>query len=286
MKMKRNILVQMADPAGNRTAFVLSGARQPDYKGIARYIMEHTELGAEQVAFVKGLDAIDMSGMEFCGNAARAFALMSAKGLIGGPCSEESTTAVTMTVSGGDHPVTCVVNTEHDYTKCFMPLPKRIKTLSHCEFKPAEGMTVIVLDGMIHLIAENIEYTEENFGMIRQSLIDQFDPPALGVMYLDTDTLEMTPVVHVRNVDSTYIEGSCGSGSTAAAAFLSQGLSDGEYVYDLRQPAGVLRTTAVIKDDRLSSLLIEGPVEISDPVMIEIEYDSDEDELASMASPW
>ena len=227
-----------------------------------------------------------MSGMEFCGNAARAFALMTAKGMIDGKCAGETTSVVYVTVSELDTPVTCVVNTEHDYTKCFMPLPKRIKTLSQCEFAAAEGSTVVVLDGIVHLIAENIEYTEENFQIIKQAVIDQFDPPALGIMYLNTETLDMTPVVYVKDVDSTYVEGSCASGSTAAAVYLSQGLDDGEYVYDLKQPTGTITTTAVIKEGKPANILIEGPVEISDPLILEAEYESDEDELSSMMNTW
>ena len=84
MKVKRKLLVQMADPAGNTTAFVLNGARHEDYAGIAGFLMEHTDCGAEQVAFVNGVDSFDMSGMEFCGNAARAFALISSMGYIDG----------------------------------------------------------------------------------------------------------------------------------------------------------------------------------------------------------
>ena len=286
MITKRKMLIQMADPAGNKTAFVLNGARREEYRAIAKYILEKTDTGAEQVAFVKSADSIDMSGMEFCGNAARAFALMTAKGLINGKKAEEETTAVPVTVSGRDHPVVCVVNTEHDYTKIVMPLPKRIRELKSCSFKDAEGCTVIVLDGITHLIAEDIDYTEENFEAIKEALIEQFDSPAVGVMYLSKDTLEMTPVVHVSEVGSTYIEGSCGSGTTAAAVYLAQGKPDGEYFFDIKQPAGTIRATAVVKDGELSSVYLEGPVKISDPELIEVEYESDENEVAVMADTW
>ena len=67
-KVKRKLLIQIADPAGNITAFVLNGARPAEYEGIAKCIFEHADYGAEQVAFVKGTDSFDMSGMEFCGN--------------------------------------------------------------------------------------------------------------------------------------------------------------------------------------------------------------------------
>ncbi len=219
--VERKILIQMADPSGNKTAFVLSGARPEDYQSIAKYIMEETDYGAEQVAFVKSTHAFDMSGMEFCGNAARAFALMSAKGMIDGKASDETRTTMEINMSDGRHPIICGVDTESNHASASIPLPKRVRTLKHCDFKPAEGKDVIVMDGIIHLIADGIEYNEKDFDQIRKAMQEQFDPQALGVMFLNTETLEMTPVVYVAGVDSTYIEGSCGSGSACAAYWLA-----------------------------------------------------------------
>lgn len=284
--VKRKFLVQMADPSGNKTAFVLSGARREDYQSIAKYLMEQTDLGAEQVGFVKSTNAFDMSGMEFCGNAARAFALISAKGMIDGKVSEETRTSLEITVSDGRHPVICGVDTESSHASASIPLPKRVRTLKHCDFAPAEGKSVIVMDGIVHLIADGIEYSEENYGQIRQAVKDQFDPPALGVMYLNTETLEMTPVVHVCDVDSTFIEGSCGSGSAAAAYFLSSGSEDGTYEYEIKQPAGTIHASCTIDGGEPRALLIESFVELSSPEFITIEYESGEDEISAMSDTW
>lgn len=286
MKIKRKILVQMADPAGNKTAFVLNGARREDYAGIADFIMEHTDTGAEQVGFVNGVDSFDMSGMEFCGNASRAFALLSAMGYIDGKGTDSDEAVLDVTVSGLASPVRCEVNRKTCYTRISMPLPKRVKTLKHCGFKPAEGCRVVVFDGIIHLIIEGVEYTSENFDQIKQAMAEQFDPPALGVMYLDRESLTMTPVVYVKDVGSVFVEGSCGSGVTAAAAYLSDEKEDGEYRYEIKQPGGTILATAVIKDGDLDSIYIEGPVGISEPVMIEAEYEAGENELESMSSTW
>ena len=286
MKTKRKILVQIANPAGNVTAYVLNGARREEYAGIAKYIMEQTDYGVEQVGFVKGSDAFDMSGMEFCGNAARAFALMSAKGMIDGKPSEENNTTVYVTVSDGENPIECEVDLEKSYTRISMPLPKRIKTLSHCDFKPAEGHQVIVMDGIVHMVLENVEYTEDNFEQIKEAVLTQFDPEAMGVMYVDAEALTLTPVVYVKAVDSTYVEGSCGSGTAATAAHFAMGKDDGKYQFDIKQPAGSILATAVVSDGELSRLYIEGPVEISDPVFIEAEFETDENEREEMAQSW
>ncbi len=310
--VERKILIQMADPSGNKTAFVLSGARPEDYQSIAKYIMEETDYGAEQVAFVKSTHAFDMSGMEFCGNAARAFALMSAKGMIDGKASDETRTTMEINMSDGRHPIICGVDTESNHASASIPLPKRVRTLKHCDFKPAEGKDVIVMDGIIHLIADGIEYNEKDFDQIRKAMQEQFDPQALGVMFLNTETLEMTPVVYVAGVDSTYIEGSCGSGSACAAYWLAthqaaecptqdggtdtatqdditEGAAtpdDGTYEYELKQPAGTVRASCIMAGGEPRVLYIEGSVELSEPEFITIEYESSEDEIGAMSNTW
>ena len=281
MKTKRKILVQMADPAGNTTAFVLNGARAAEYEGIAKCIFEHDELGAEQVGFVKGVDSFDMSGMEFCGNAARAFALISAKGYLDGVGSQDDPCTIEVNVSGATKPVVCGVRKSDNYTIINMPLPKRVKILKHCDFEPAEGSKVFVMEGIIHLIADSFDYSEDNFNKIKDAIITQFDPPALGVMYLNKEDLTMTPVVYVKGVDSTYIEGSCGSGTTAACAYLTQDKDDGEYQYEIKQPKGTILTKATVKDGEIKTITLEGPVEISEPKFIEAEYEF-EDETENM----
>ncbi len=318
--IKRKILLQMADPSGNRTAFVLSGARPEDYQSIAKYIMEQTDYGAEQVAFVKSTNAFDMSGMEFCGNAARAFALLSAKGMIDGKPSEDTRTFLEVTVSDSRHHVICGVDTESCHASASIPLPKRIKTLKHCDFAPAVGKTVIVMDGITHLIADDIEYDEQNFHQICEAMQEQFDSPAIGVMYLNTETLEMTPVVHVTSVGTTYIEGSCGSGSASAAYYLAtrkaaeatdaetseatgseiaesqdseatgaetvKAPQDGTYEYELKQPAGTIHASCVITSGEPAALYIEGEVGLSSPEFITVEFESTEDEINAMSDTW
>ena len=315
--VNRRILIQMADPSGNKTAFVLSGARREDYQSIAKYIMEKTDYGAEQVAFVKSTHAFDMSGMEFCGNAARAFALISAKGMIDGKASDESRTSLAVSINDMPKPVVCGVDLESGHASASIPLPKRIKILKHCDFRPAEGKTVVVMEGITHLIADGLEYNEQDFDQIRQAMQEQFDPDALGVMYLDRETLEMTPVVHVPSVGSTFVEGSCGSGSAAAAYYLTthrdtsvkpteedgqaeqaekpeetclsdgaREIEDGTYEYELKQPAGTINASCMIEGGEPRALFIEGPVSLSKPEFIDIEYESGEDEIGAMSDTW
>ena len=276
--IKRKFAVMLADPAGNKTAFVLNGARQKDYRAIANAIFDIEGMDAEQVAFVTGTSSIEMSGMEFCGNAARAFGLISASGLIDGHDPEASKTTVPVSVSGTKKVLECDVDLDANYAGISMPTVKRVKELKACGFEPAVGKKIMVMDGIVHLIADGIEYTPENFKMISEAVMQQLDPEAVGVLYLDPATLKMTPVTFVKDICSTYVEGSCGSGSVAAASFLSMKKGDGEYSYELKQPGGTIKASVEVKDGKTVSAYIEGAVALRDPEYIELEYESEDED--------
>ena len=275
--VRKKVAVQIADSSGNITAFILNGAKPEEYKGIAKYILDNMDEEIEQTGFVTGTRSFNMSGMELCGNAARAFALLTAMGYVDGHPIPEENAVLDIETSGAPSALSCEVDVGTGYTKLCMPRPKRIKVLKHCEYSPAEGKTVVVMDGIVHLIADGIEYTEENFAQIKKAIMEQFDPDALGVMYLDSEKLEMTPVVFVKDVETTFLEGSCGSGSVAAAVFLASVHDSGTYEYDIIQPNGSIKTTVSMVDNNIDNVYIEGPVKLGEPKLIEIEYEAPDD---------
>ena len=111
----------------------------------------------------------------------------------------------------------------------------------------------------------------------------------MGVMFWNTKEDFLTPVVYVRDVDTTYYEGSCGSGSTACCIAFGLEAGEGNHFYNFRQPAGTIEASCVISkvdsrnesavlpnsliygDLRVESVFIEGEVSLSEPVKIEIE---------------
>ena len=93
----------------------------------------------------------------------------------------------------------------------------------------------------------------------------------MGVMFCDSHARTLTPVVYVKDVDTTYFEGSCGSGSTACAAAFSLGRPDGTYTYTFPQPAGTIASTVVKQNGRIEKVFIEGTVQLSEPMEIEVE---------------
>ena len=79
---------------------------------------------------------------------------------------------------------------------------------------------------------------------------------AYGVMFLDPVTGKMTPLVKVIAPNTLIWEGSCGSGSLAAAVCKSQDAPDGEFAQDFIQPAGIVRATVVRKDGAITAAFI------------------------------
>ncbi len=305
--MKKTIRITLANPAGNKTIFVHDKFERSDYAKVAEQLLAMDEFAAEQVAFI--LDApecgraegkMEMCGLEFCGNATRTFGLMVARRLgIAGPGK------VYVDVSGADEILTVEVNTDTNYTKVKMPAYIDIKRFDLSkvfdEGSGAELSETAAVDfgGILHLILPNIPASRENFEKLKNFVYSQFDPPAMGAMFYDGREKKLTPVVYVKDVDSTYFEGSCASGSAACA--IAFGLAedgrragrtsgDGragsgnnagsddkdagktrEYAFELVQPAGTINASVKIRGGRATEVYIEGPVKIAEPVSVAIE---------------
>lgn len=150
---------------------------------------------------------------------------------------------------------------------------------------------IVDFGGILHVILRGVPATKENFAAIKDCIMAKFNPPALGVMFCeeekkatgksieietDTDTVKttecpMVPVVYVKDVDTTYFEGSCGSGTTACAAAFGLKQGDGIHHFVFPQPAGTIESTAHILGGRVEKVFIEGSVELSPEMEVEIE---------------
>lgn len=260
--MKRTIRVQVANPAGNTTIFVHDPVPQEHYSSVGRQLLDMEELEAEQVAFITGDRSMEMCGLEFCGNATRSFALLKA-------LQEEKEEPFTMTVdtSGVAVPVRVDLDPAKKWCRLHMPTPKSIRVLE-------DGTGIVDMDGIIHMVVRNVPASREVFDQFKDEINAKYDPPAMGVMFLK-ETEEgyiMTPFVYVRDVDSTYEEGSCGSGSAAAAGALAVGNPTGEYQYLLKQPAGTITASAAVKDGVVEEVCIEGDVSYDEILAVTVDY--------------
>lgn len=260
--MKLNVL--RADPAGNITLFVLDPIPKGDRAGIAARLMALPGTDVEQVGYVcpplyGSAGRMEMAGGEFCGNATRAFGMLAARKLDG-------ISQVRVEVSGCDAPVTVDVDLVLGTARAQMPLPR---TVSRAEVDGRSGI-LVDLGGIAHLVVEDVFPSQTFFE--RAELLFQNIPEleAYGVIFLDSQTGTMTPLVKVPAAGALVWEGSCGSGSLAAAVAQSRNVPDGPFVRTYVQPAGTVEAAVVRRSGETVATWIGGPVTLDAPCEIEI----------------
>ena len=300
--MSQPIQYLIADPSGNITIMVLSAVDQKDYQSIAKALLaKHEE--AEQVAFIVPTaegetPTLNMSGMEFCGNASRAFAYYEVlkKGDAASVVESDTPTDLAVKISGCDTPLSATVHPKSGMVDIEMPAPLGAETVTDLPLAapsaPAQDRanpsasvagTLVRLPGITHLVLRDVPATKENFDLLKDWYYG-YDPagaPAFGVMFLSAESadidaaastdadaavtrLAMTPVVYVRDVDTVYFEGSCASGSAACAYALADD-TGAKRSFRLIQPDGELTVSVSGKGDDLA-LRLSGAVSLSEPL--------------------
>ena len=256
--------VLRADPAGNITLFVLDQVPQGERPGIAARLMALTGSDTEQVGFVcpplrGGAGRLEMAGGEFCGNAARAFGMLTARRL--GKLSR-----VLVEISGCEGPVAVDIDWSNRTAKAQMPLPRSV---GRVEVDGRPG-TLVDLEGIAHLVVEDVPPSLEFFQAAEPLFEGIPGLEAYGVMFLDSRKGSLTPLVKVPAAGTLVWEGSCGSGSLAAAVAQSQGAPDGPFVRTYVQPAGVVEAAVLRRGGREVSAWIGGPVSLDPPSAVRL----------------
>ena len=258
----------VADPSGNTTILVLTPVPKEQHSSLAAQLLALPGIEAEQVGYVSREAGkplrVDMMSGEFCGNASRAFALYRSS--LSVPHKNE----ITVRVSGCDKPLTARIDHSTGNVEMDMPTPDEIREFTDKELSLNKGGPLVCLDGIAHLILQDVPPMKDTFEMLRDCIYENYDPdlPAFGVMFCDTVNQMMTPVVYVKDVDTTYFEGSCASGTVAAAYALATTLEDGTHQLNLQQPGGTLCTTTIKKENRIEKISLSGIITLSDVIHI------------------
>lgn len=265
--MHHSINIFTANPAGNKTVFVLDRFERTEYKNIADKILANKEIGAEQVGFIipatiSQPGRMEMCGQEFCGNASRSYALYLAKHL-----GIQGAGSISIHVSGIDEPLEVEVDTSINFTKISMPVPSEIVSFQLKQYQDAQ---LVIFLGILHLVVFDQPATLDFFNDSLQSIQECYDAPAMGIMFYDTTNGSITPVVWVRDINSIYFEGSCASGSVATAAVLCKNYKDGIYTFKLPQPKGILEITITKEDGSIKKACLQGEIEIDNPFQVTI----------------
>ena len=252
------LTVVRANPAGNITLFVRTSVDKAQYGAVGEKLLLLPQFKAEQVGFLCEDGRLAMAGGEFCGNATRAFGLLTAKerGLTG-------KSHLTLSVSGCEKPVGVDVDTDAGTARAEMPLPlfTRIETVG------GVSGTLVHLGGIAHFVVDGVAPSEAFFAEVEPLFLSLGALDAYGVIFSSGDSIR--PLVKVPATKAFIWEGSCGSGSLAAAIAHSAG-TDGVFERDYVQPAGTIRVTVERRGGEVTAAYIGGNVTLDDPVEVEI----------------
>ena len=262
--------VVRADPSGNVTLFVLTPVDRGLHADAAgKLIAALPEMKVEQVGFASapltgGTARLEMAGGEFCGNAARAWGMWTAAGCVPRP------DRVRMEISGCSQPITVDVDWTKGTARTEMPLPLEVRPV------PEFGGTLVHLGGIAHLVVQGEAPSREFFHRAESAFKGMNGLEAYGVVFLNrldaaAGEEHLTPLVKVPSVGTLFQEGSCGSGSLAAAVAESAEVRDGEFRRRYVQPAGALIASVVRRSGEVRSAFIEGPVSLDEPIEVELD---------------
>ena len=286
--MTRGIDLIVFDPAGNTTIMVLTPVPRSEYAETAKKLLEigfdehcswRGPAYGEQVAYIVPEDdsgrnepIMEMCGLEFCGNASRSFAYYRVLFCGEGEETADGKKKIEVSVSGCPHPLTAVVDAEGRDSVIQMPLPVDIKMIDTSPVGIEGTYPLVVFDGISHIIIPGVEPEAETFDRIKEFIYREVDPEmdAFGVMFINEEINLMSPVVYVRDVDTTYFEGSCGSGTAAAAFAKAAGEAEGTFEYVFRQPDGTLHASVIKKDGQVTEIGMGGIIEMTDILHVEI----------------
>ena len=267
-KIERLNRVVVAYPSGNTTAIVLDQMLDSDRKELNNRITktwdetQPDKPEIEQCCFVtlpkdeSAVARVEMFGGEFCGNATRSVIKLITDG---------KDYAGKIEVSGVKDPLDFKI--ENGIVDLEMPLPNdpnvELTTLVD------EGV-LVQLDGIAHVVVTDIDIKNKNTPrellkkLLEINAYKLTEQPAVGVTYYDPETSESDYAVWVKEVDTTYDETACGSGTCSAgiAMAVSKGI---DTKIDVIQPSGETISTEAIFDktsNKINESRISGEVSI------------------------
>ncbi|MFW5995931.1 MAG: hypothetical protein ACOCQB_01555 [Halanaerobiaceae bacterium] len=240
-------------PAENTTVIITDPVLRERYAGIARKIMCHTHLAAEQVGFFtrvrdEGADyKLEMAGGEFCGNA-----VLAAGALAGFMGIKDNKLILAVSGANTKLKVNFAANGDKIWqVRSTMPVANEVKK-SHLMKKSGY---LVRLDGITHFLYEDeslLNYSRKGERKRQQKMVKELlsreKGQAAGVIpYIEVGTdYYIRPCVYVKETGSLVFEKSCGSG-TLALGFALAGDFGKPVCCRVMQPGGVITIDTEIK---------------------------------------
>lgn len=213
--MKNNKFVITA-AGGNATTIevIKSSLSREEYekRGID-LIKEFEKLSVEQSGFlILDDNHFEMSGGEFCGNAARSAAILLSK--------IKNNNKVSLTVSGFERIVTSTVTETCDnvfIVECLFPeLNVNIKNVE----LDSETVPLVDFGSIAYVVIDDLmplNYKFEHRRIVNSLNLN--DKDAIGVLWVEKigNSIKIDPVIWVKSINTFFYETSCGSGSIAVS---------------------------------------------------------------------
>ena len=249
------------DPTKNITLLVTTPVQRNLQAQTAAWLLRR-EKNAEQVGFLElaedGTPRLQMMGGEFCGNATM--------GLGAWLCRREKlphgvTHDFALEISGADTLVPCSVTpVNYGYLATVeMPLPEKMETRT---FPVPDGeltLTVVFLPGICHIIAPKDAVDRAQAEELLRRWSAGLPGEAVGLILLDEERTAIDPLVYVKPTDTAVWERGCGSGSAAAACYLTAKREKAQCL-SIRQQGGTIAAVTAWDGQRVTQLHITGSV--------------------------
>ena len=249
------------DPTKNITLLVTTPVQRALQPQTAAWLLRR-EKDAEQVGFLEPSDSaparLQMMGGEFCGNATMGLGtwLCRQDGL-----AKFETHDFTLEISGADTLVPCAVTpVNYGYLATVaLPLPESMEQRT---FPTAAGnltLTVVFLPGICHIIAPAGTVQRHEAEELLRQWSASLPGEAVGLILLDEERTAIDPLVYVKPTDTAVWERGCGSGSAAAACYLTAKRGAAQCL-SIRQQGGTIAAVTDWDGQRVTQLHITGSV--------------------------
>lgn len=255
------------------TIFVVDPIAKKNYEKISKKLMEYGNLYGEQVGFITSSSKdsevvrLEMMGGEFCGNATRSLGAFLVYNGHPSVKKNEDKYIVNVECSGAEKTLECeVIKTESEsifYSKVDMPIPTKIHQIT-IEKGEKYQLQAVHFHGILHFVVDSkkIKEKDEFFKIIKEEVdLNYKEYDAFGIMFYNEEDNYLEPLVYVKNIDSLFWEKSCGSGSCAVAAVLTD-KEKKDINIDLSQPGGKIHVSTEYLNGVINNITINGTVEI------------------------
>lgn len=256
------------NPTQNMTILVESPVPKRLQRRMARRLMAHDGVEAEQVGFIEAprnqaaRARLQMMGGEFCGNAS-----MSLAALLAMDEGVEGEAEMPLECSGVKGLFSVKVNPGRRGVKCSLEMPPPLNVTK--TFLKAGNqkclLTQVNFEGVSHFVLPE-DYARGDVKLWAEKALTDWSgecrSEAVGLILHNRAENRIRPLVLVKSTGSLVWERGCGSGTAAVGAIMAHEAQKSIRAKIL-QPGGEIGVKADFKDGRVSRLAIAGWVKMA-----------------------